>query len=388
MKVLMVLEREFPPDLRVENEIEALIDADFEVHIACYTKENRPDYELLQSTHIHRKKIAGFTHKTSVGCLKFPFYFNFWRSFIFKLFKEFDFDIIHIHDLPLAQIGFEMKTKFGVSFVLDLHENWPAYLRMADHTNSIFGKLLSSNNQWVKYETSQCSNADNIIVVVKEAKDRLIKAGISSDKIVVVSNTLNINHFNIPKEVPDKNYFTLTYAGGINKHRGLQFVIKSLTYLKDSPKKVKLVILGEGSYLESLKELCVDEGVKEMVRFPGWVQYKEMQKYVGMSDVCLIPHEKNDHTDSTIPHKLFQYMYAGKPVLASNCSPIKRIIAECKCGLIYKFDDVESIASQVSLLMTNSELYENMAINGRLSVEKEYNWEHDKKQLLSIYTKK
>ena len=99
---------------------------------------------------IHRKKITPFIYKSSVGCLKFPFYFNFWRKYISGLFEKENFDVIHIHDLPLSRIGVEMKKKFNARLVIDLHENWPALIKTAAHTQTFLGKLLSSNRQWIE----------------------------------------------------------------------------------------------------------------------------------------------------------------------------------------------------------------------------------------------
>src|SRR5664279_5405694 len=112
MKILMVLETEFPPDVRVENEMLALKAAGHEVHLACSTRKKRPEKESFGKSTIHRKKITSFIYKSSVGCLKFPFYFNFWRNFIFTICAVEKFDVIHIHDLPLSQIGVEVKRKF------------------------------------------------------------------------------------------------------------------------------------------------------------------------------------------------------------------------------------------------------------------------------------
>jgi len=114
MKILMVLDHEFPPDVRVENEIEALTEAGHQVYIACYTMKNRDLADQFGTVVNHRKAISKFTHKTSVGCLKFPFYFNFWRGYLFNLQKQNIFDAVHNHDLPLAQLGFEMKSKFVI----------------------------------------------------------------------------------------------------------------------------------------------------------------------------------------------------------------------------------------------------------------------------------
>ncbi|MBN1107940.1 MAG: hypothetical protein JXA55_04195, partial [Bacteroidales bacterium] len=60
MKILMLLESEFPHDVRVENEIETLTDAGHEVHLACITRKGKPALENLDGTIIHRKSISRF----------------------------------------------------------------------------------------------------------------------------------------------------------------------------------------------------------------------------------------------------------------------------------------------------------------------------------------
>ena len=144
MRILMILDHPFPPDIRVENEIESLGLAGHEVHIACLTGKNKTTHEIASGCIIHRKNISRLRYKTSVGILKFPCYFNFWRRFINDIASEYSFDAVHIHDLPLALIGVELKKRLKIKFVLDLHENWPVLLQLSQHTNSFLGKILSS----------------------------------------------------------------------------------------------------------------------------------------------------------------------------------------------------------------------------------------------------
>lgn len=379
----MILDHEFPPDIRVENEIEALTSKGHHIHIACYTFSDANAEERTNSVSIHRKKISKFIYKSSVGVLKFPFYFNFWRTYLNQLFIKNKFDAIHVHDLPLASIGYEFASKYNIPFTLDLHENWPALLNISTHTKSFLGKLLSSDSQWKKYEIEYCKKADHVIVVVNEAKTRLIKLGINPDKIKVVSNTLNFSHFELPTTQPDDNFFSMLYAGGITKHRGLQYVIKGMKHIRETDKAIRLWVLGSGSYTEHLKELAKSEGVEEQVLFPGWKSYKEMQEYFGKADVCLIPHVKSDHTDSTIPHKLFQYMYAGKPIIVSDCAPIERIVNETKSGLIYRYDNPKEFAEKVNVFIDRKNEYS--AERGTHAVNEKYNWTKDSQILTSIY---
>lgn len=382
MKVLMVLDHEFPPDIRVENEVEALTDAGHEIHIACFTMKNQVVYDQYGKAHIHRKSISSIRHKTSVGCLKFPFYYNFWRSFLFGLHQKHQFDVVHIHDLPMARLGYEMKLKYNIRFTLDLHENWPALLEQADHINNVLGNFLSNNNQWKKFEIEMCHLADNILVVIEEAKERLIKLGIESNKIEVVSNTLNLSTFSIPETTPDEDYFTLFYAGGINRHRGLQAIIPGLEKLDE---KVRLFILGEGSFVEDLKAIAQKCNVENRVIFWGWQPFSKMNELMGKADACLIPHVKSNHTDSTIPHKLFQYMYAKKPVIASNCVPIERIINKHSCGRIYSWNDTSAFVSIIESIFFEKNKLEEMGVNGYKAVMKNYLWKYDAEKLQYIY---
>mgnify|MGYP000503002106 CR=1 FL=1 len=104
MKILMVLDREFPPDIRVENEAGTLSKAGHQVSIACYTREGRSGQERIRDWTVFRRPISKFTYKSSVGALRFPFYFTFWRKFLKDVLEKGSFDAIHIHDLPLSKI--------------------------------------------------------------------------------------------------------------------------------------------------------------------------------------------------------------------------------------------------------------------------------------------
>ncbi|GAB5410854.1 MAG: glycosyltransferase family 4 protein [Balneolaceae bacterium] len=388
MKILMVLERNFPPDIRVEHEIKTLINNGHQVVIASFDQRKAPLEEYWNNALICRKPISEFIYKTSVGCLKFPFYFNFWRSFIFKLFKEHDFDAIHIHDLPLAQIGLECKNRFGVKFVLDLHENWPALLEVSNHVKSFLGRILSSDTQWKKYEEKMVWAADEVIVVVEENKSRILNFSEQQKKIHIISNTPTIqdieNLVSSNSTSSSSEELILFYGGGVTEHRGLQFVLSTIAEIQTE--HIKCWIVGDGSYLNSLKELCKKLNIENRVKFWGWKSLEEMMALMEKSQVLLIPHKKSNHTDTTIPHKLFQYMATGKPILATNCAPIERIIDATHTGFIYEFDNISMIKSQINTIYKKWNAKESIKTGGARFVIDKYNWGIDEKVLLDIYS--
>jgi glycosyltransferase involved in cell wall biosynthesis len=385
MKILMVLESDFPPDIRVENEAASLTEAGHEVHIACYSHRRSFDARKDLPYTIHKKQIPPLIYKASVGALKSNIYFNFWRRHLKPILQSHDFDAIHIHDLPLARVGFELSRENKMLFTLDLHENWPALLDIATHTNTLLGRLLSSGRQWRNYEKKYVSLADRVIVVVKEARDRLTGMGMDPEKIHVVSNTVNPEHFNFSPEEKDAENITMIYGGGINHHRGLQTVIKSLLILPEKIPNIRLKIIGPGSYTGQLKKLARELKVDAYISFFERMPLEELLKHVSKSDIALIPHLKTAHTDSTIPHKLFQYMYAGIPIVASDCAPIQRIIEETGTGVCFRSQDPDSFAEVLEGLLSNRDYLKSIPENGRKWVEQKYHWENDAAVLRSIY---
>jgi glycosyltransferase involved in cell wall biosynthesis len=385
MKILMVLESEFPPDVRVENEILALTEAGFQVHIACSTRKNKSEYELFGNSIIHRKAMSGFIHKSSVGCLKFPFYFNFWRRFILGLCQEERFDVIHIHDLALSRIGVEVKRKFKVRLVIDLHENWPALLKTAAHIQTIPGRLLSSNEQWVRYERKMLPEADKVITIIEEARDRVEGLGIDRNKICMVSNTINFENLSVKTDRKDSNTLTLFYGGAINRHRGLQIVLKAIKMCIPKNLNIRLWIVGNGSYRKELEKMTGLLGINSNVKFWGQKPFNEMIELLAESDAALIPHLRTDNNDASSPNKLYQYMYLNKPIISSDCTSLKRIINETNTGFIYKNDSPEELFLLLDKLYNDRKILEETNGKGRKAVMEKYNWNFDKKRLIEAY---
>ncbi|MDP4184909.1 MAG: glycosyltransferase family 4 protein [Bacteroidota bacterium] len=383
MKILMVLDHEFPADVRVEKEIKTLVAAGHKVELACFTRQGRNGYEEKDGYVIHRKPISTFTYKSSVGCLKFPFYFNFWREYLTSLLANGVYDALHIHDLPLAQVGAEMKKKFGIRFVLDLHENWPALLQVSAHTNTTLGKLLSSDSQWRAYERNYVSKADRVVVVADEMKQRLVSTGIENS-FYVVPNTLGKETYAGLTTTTDSHFITLFYAGGLNFHRGVHVVIEAISKLTQYP-NIRFRIVGSGKYEEALKAMARNLKVEGKVEFMGWKSQTEVYEILNQSNIALIPHLRNEHTDNTSPNKLFQYMLAGKPVLSSDCRYIKNILDETGAGICYEDTNPEDFASKLKPLLDSPDLRVSMGQKGVAAIRDKYNWENTSRELLRLY---
>ena len=381
----MVLESEFPPDERVEKEIRSLTKAGHKIHLACYTKENRIRIEEQESLTIHRKQISPFIYKSSVACLKFPFYFNFWRNFIKNIFKKYSFDVVHVHDLPLAKVVKVFSEKHQIPFVLDLHENWPAAMKIAVHTNTFLGKILSSNRQWQNYERKMLFQTDKIIVVVEEMKERISQPELDDKNIYILPNTISLNDISFEESTAINEHSTLFYAGGINFHRGLQIVLQALKEVKKEIPNILFNIVGSGSYEQVLKDFVKRNGLEENVNFLGWKSYDEMMDILKKSDITLIPHLRSEQTDNSSPNKIFQYAFMKKPIISSDCRSLKRVLSEMQAGVVYEDRDYKALAIEIIRLSQDEILREKLGESGHKAVLDKYNWQKSSSELLRLY---
>jgi len=385
MKILMTLESSFPPDKRVENEVDALLDKGFEVHIICTGSKGELETDVYKTARVHRIFPGRLIRKSSVAVLKIPLYFIYWKTKLKKLLDNQSYDVIHIHDLPLIKPVNDLKKQFNFKIVLDLHENWPGLLSVSPHTQGALGKLLCSIRQWEQYEKIYLKKADRIIVVIEEAKERILSLNIGLQEINVISNTVNLKD-NLPqksKSESDSGKIIFIYEGGITYHRGLQNILKAFSRIDNAGDKAELWIIGDGSYLKHLKKMCNSLNLNNYVKFYGWQPENKVFELLAQANIALIPHIKSSHTDNTIPHKLFHYLYTGLPILASNCNPVERIIRETSGGFIYQHDNIEELVGKIEMILRGTEYLKTT--NGRNWIIQRYNWSNEEKKLIKMY---
>jgi len=328
--------------------------------------------------------MSKFRAKTAIAHPWIRCYEDFWRDRAFALITHQSFDAIHVHDLPLARLGYELSQITKAKFILDLHENWPALLDNATHTKKILGKLLHSPKAWAQYEREYVMKADRIIVVSEMSAER-IRPMTNFDRISVVRNTVNLETMPVFgfTRAPSLGPLRLFYGGGINKHRGLQTVIEAMKILERRTGIVNIVlmIVGSGSYKNALQKQATG---MYSVWFKKPQSFDKFMSLMAGAHVAIIPHLRNDNNDTTCPHKIFQAMYAGVTVVASDCPYLAAVIEDTGCGFTFEAGNAQALAELLWNLYTDrDELCRGD--NGKYPVSKKYNWAKDAEVLTAMY---
>jgi glycosyltransferase involved in cell wall biosynthesis len=348
---------------------------------------NRPTYEKHKELNIHRLKYFGNYQLNYF--LSFPAFFSpLWNFYIFKVIKKFKIDLIIVRDLPLAATGIISSKLFDIPVIFDMAEDYVSLIKAIWARKKYSGiNFLVRNPFFAKLiEKATLKRFDHIFVVVEESKDLLKKKSIPSKRISIIMNTPSVSVFskefklNTNLDYLPKNRYTAIYTGGVQMGRGIQNVFKSIPSIIKKIPNFLFLIVGDGYAKNYLKEMEAKLGISDYVYWTGNVPHNSMYKLISLSKIGIIPHLINEHKNTTIPNKLFDYMIFGLPVISSDAKPLSRIIQSNKCGLIY--DDQKYTLSQAIIDLSISK--KEYGKNGRKAVLAKFNWEAQEPILKNI----
>ena len=253
--------------------------------------------------------------------------------------------------------------------------------------------LTLEYRRWRRMERRTLRQCARIIAVVPEATERItVDYGIRPDRVFVVSNTEDETTYDPPR--PDakildryRHWWAASYVGGMGPHRGIDTAIRAAAIASKQIERFKLVIVGVAAAARKhLARLVADAGAAAEVDLIDWVPRETLSSYIAASKACLVPHNNFEHTQTTVPHKLFQYMMMGKPVVVSSCAPLKRIVEAAQAGLVFEADDPADLARCLVALHENENgCAQTYGRNGRQAALGPFAWRNDAKVLVDMY---
>lgn len=286
--------------------------------------------------------------------------------------------IVHFHDPELIPVGLLLKA-IGYKIIYDVHEDVPRQTLSKHYLPWIIRKPVAWLIKLLEWFAANVSNA--IVPATPKIADRF-----PAVKTVTVQNFPISNELVVPDgTVYNKRGFCFAYIGGIAMIRGAVEMIRAFDYMNDVV-DAKLELAGEFSPSN------LEDSIREL---PGWalVNYhgQVSRAKVGhiMSKVragLVLFHPLPNHIDAQ-PNKMFEYMSAGLPVIASDFPLWRRIIEGAGCGLLVDPMNPQAIAEAMRWILNHPAEAEAMGECGRRAVEMTYNWDAEASKLLDLYNK-
>lgn len=306
-----------------------------------------------------------------------------WIRLFFRAVKA-RASVYHFHDPELIPLGLFLKI-LGKKVVYDVHEDYPDAILYKQWIPKPFRKITSVIFNSLEKKCSSFFNG-------------LIFAELTYKKSFRKTNQQQVDILNYPldcelkkRSVKETDHrCNLIYAGTVSEIRGAVELLKTTAILAGWGKNVHLFLVGpfpRTSLRAGLEEFINGHGLQGHVTITGRVAPAEVYSYYEQADIglCLL-HPVENNLKSLVT-KLFEYMSAGIPILASNFPRWSRLLEETGAGLTVNPLDPGEIARQICTLIDNPELRLPMGLKGRDAYEKNFNWRGEENKLIRFYDK-
>ncbi|MFT4667427.1 MAG: glycosyltransferase involved in cell wall biosynthesis [Granulosicoccus sp.] len=282
-------------------------------------------------------------------------------------------DVYHFHDpefLPHAS----KLAKAGKKVVYDVHEDLPRQILGKHYLPKLVAIVLAGIAEF--FEDRVAKRMSHIITATDYIRARYLKLN---------SNTTTVKNYPILQDDLKPNQFSekeraVCYIGAIAKVRGIVQMVDSMQYVEG-----EFHLGGKFNPPDLRNQVVLKPGWKK-VNEHGFVNRTEAFSILKRSKVGFVVLEPIINYLDALPVKMFEYMAAGIPVVASDFPLWRSIIEKWDCGICVDPNDPKAIAEAVNRLLDDDGPAQQMGLNGRRGVEEECNWGNEEKFLLNVYS--
>lgn len=350
-------------DIRVyAKECLTLADAGYDTTlIACDGKQKS------ESVHLIKVKEEGGRFKRI-----------FLRAYdVYKMARNVKADIYHFHDPELLPYGLIIKMTTRAKVIYDSHECYPEDLQNKEWLPKYLRMPVAKIYKFI--EDVGARRFDMVVAATPYIYKRF--EGVAK-KIVTVNNYPRLQDFETESDTNTSiNRVGVCYVGAISEIRGILPFLDSLTNVEPA---VKVYVAGTFA-TEHIKKLVFSHPNWIRVEFSGQVNRAEIQNIYQKSFAGIVNFLKAPNHEFSQPNKLFEYMAAGIPVIASDFQLWKDIIEPTACGITVRPDSATEITNAINKLYADKQLAESMGQAGREAVVDKYSWDREGVVLVDAY---
>jgi glycosyltransferase involved in cell wall biosynthesis len=176
------------------------------------------------------------------------------------------------------------------------------------------------------------------------------------------------------------------YQGNIQSDRQLDRLVRAAAFLEQN---IVIVLMGEGvgETPAELESLARRGGVADRVRILPAVPYEELLEWTASADVGLIVYSPDQslNVQMCLPNKLFEYLMAGLPVLATSLDAVSDVLNTYRAGRVISSLQPEAIGAAINEMLANSDALASMRRNALKAVQHDLCWEKESQQLIRLY---
>jgi glycosyltransferase involved in cell wall biosynthesis len=285
-----------------------------------------------------------------------------------------DADLYHFHDPELIPFGIMLRLK-GKKVIYDVHEDLPRQIMTKPWINPFLRRIVSFCADAAEHIGVHFFNG--VVAVTATIAERF-----PQNKTTVVHNYPILGELTAVEAIPYRERPpVVVYVGGITMIRGISEMVEAVGLM---PEDFDISLALAGSITEQDVQQTISSADRR-VNYIGWQSREQVAKLLGRSRAGLVLfHPAPNHVDA-MPNKLFEYMSAGLPVIASDFPLWRRIIDDIGCGVVVDPLNPKKIADAVQWILEHPVESEDMGKRGQEAIYERFNWDKEAEKLLMFY---
>jgi glycosyltransferase involved in cell wall biosynthesis len=287
-------------------------------------------------------------------------------------------DLYHLHDPELLLVGLLLRAA-GKRVIYDIHEDLPRTVLFKAYLPHKVRKPLMWATELT--ENMLARQMSGLIAATPALAERFSRF---KNNTIAVNNYVILDEFT-PRSrlVDDAQRPAITYYGGMSTERGLHEMLAAMDLI---PKELAVKLELAGTFYVQEQQNRVMAGPEwQHVLWHGELGRADLASLLSRVQVGLVVLHPHPAYLTSHPTKLFEYMAAGIPVVASDFPLWRSIVENADCGLLVDPFNPSAIAGAIERLITDPDEAKRMGMRGRQAVERHFNWGKEEQSLLSFY---
>lgn len=294
---------------------------------------------------------------------------------IYRKALELDGDIYHFHDPELIPVALRLK-RAGKHVVYDAHEDLPRTISYKHYLPRPLHKFAA----WAAGRFEQVAAA-KVTAVVGATPLIANRFRHLNPRTAVVHNFPILDEASLPAWTHRRS--AIAYVGSISRERGIFELLEAMSKLGNAP-DCRLALAGWFSPV-ALKDEITRLPAARQVDCLGRLSQQEVAELLTQVRIGIAVLHPEPNFINSKPTKLFEYMSAGIPVIASDFPLWREIIDDASCGLLVDPLNPKQIAEAIGYLLCHPAEAEEMGRNGRAAAERLFSWKTEERTLLALY---
>jgi glycosyltransferase involved in cell wall biosynthesis len=387
LKVCMHVQGIVRTDARVMREATALIETGFAVTVVDIESESqRTPTEEIQGVYIKHVRMPSWYISTPFPLSLFKAFLMFIRTTI-KLVGT-SANVYHAHDvqaLPASYIAARLRRK---PLIFDAHELPLSEIPLSEMTinrrfihpflTRLFSAMIPycsgviATSSRMAFEICHRYSVPQVITVRNFPPYRRIHKSDRLHQLLGLSSDVRL----------------ALYQGNLQPDRQLDRLIRAAGFLEQN---IIIVMMGKSyrSTQSELEALIVTENVSDRVKIIPAVAYADLLDWTASADIGLsiLPVDYTSHLKVCLPNKLFEYLMAGLPVLASPLDAIAEVIRKYDVGWVLPSLEPAEVGAAINAMLRDQNALTRMSQNAFEAAWQDFNWEKESPQLVHLYHK-